>query len=264
MQIVRGGLLHLRAVYALCMRTAFLFVSAVGVIAVVAAACGGSVGTDCPANDPGSGAACTTNGASCTYRKPDWCGASNTCTCNKGVWNCVPTGGGCYDAGKCIEGSTRPAGDGCNTCTCMNGTWGCTLIACVDGGAPKPDPLNVTCAGAPCAVPGNYCCDTPTLDGGVEKCVPDSTSSCAGLRRACDEAADCAGVTGTKVCCIPPNAAQLVAYNAQCTLSCKGDPFAYQLCKTTAECENGQACVTQTCNGYTISTCGPIPANRCN
>lgn len=244
------------------MRSALSFVFAAGAIALVPAACGGSVASECPASLP-EGAACSITEV-CNY--PSSCSVDPTkCTCVNGKWSCQHPAGGCADAGtKCTNGDTRPAGDGCNTCTCMNGTWGCTLMACVDSGTTNSDPGNIPCGGAPCAVPGGYCCDTPTLDGGVEKCVPATTSSCAGLRRACDEAADCAGVTGAKVCCIPPNAAQLVAYNAQCVLSCKGDPFAYQLCKTSAECENGQACVTQTCAGHVISSCGPIPANRCN
>lgn len=243
------------------MRHALLFLFAVGASALVAAACGGSVASDCPATQPTAGAACPTSDSVCPYAAS--CSTDPIkCTCSGSKWSCTYPPGGCADSGVCKNGDTKPAGDGCNSCTCMNGTWGCTLMACVDSGPPV-DPGNVPCAGGPCAVPGNYCCDTPILDGGVEKCVPNSTSACGGLRRACDEAADCAGVTGTKVCCIPPNAAQLVAYNAQCVLTCKGDPFAYQLCKTTAECENGEPCVTQLCNGYSISTCGPIPANRC-
>ena len=119
------------------MRQPLFFACAAGVIALIAAACGGSVVSDCP---------------------PGGCADSGT------------------DSGTCTNGQTKPAGDGCNTCTCMNGTWGCTLMACVDSGPPV-DPGNVPCAGGPCAVPGNYCCDTPTLDGGVEKCVPDSTSA---------------------------------------------------------------------------------------
>jgi hypothetical protein len=143
----------------------------------------------------------------------------------------------------------------------MNGQWGCTLMDCIDAGPPpSSDPGQITCAGAPCSVPAHYCCDDATADGGTEKCVPASTSACGGLRRACDEAADCGG---GQVCCIPPNGAQFVAYNAQCAVTCKNDPLSYQLCKTDQECENGLTCVTQVCHGKEIRSCGPLPANRC-
>jgi len=240
-------------------------------VASIAVACGGATASDCPAQAQlGRGVACTSPGLTCPYTVtiPGCNGASSTsassCDCRSGLWNCpevgppkCPTDGG----GACVDGTTQPAGDGCNTCTCMNGQWGCTLMDCIDAGPPpSSDPGQITCAGAPCSVPAHYCCDDATADGGTEKCVPASTSACGGLRRACDEAADCGG---GQVCCIPPNAAPFVAYNAQCAVTCKNDPLSYQLCKTDQECENGLTCVTQVCHGKEIRSCGPLPANRC-
>jgi hypothetical protein len=83
------------------------------------------------------------------------------------------------------------------------------------------------------------------------------------LRRACDETADC---DPGNVCCIPPNANIALAYNSQCVPSaqCSGmDPYAYRMCKSSSECPANVACVTQPCHGYVISTCGGIPAQRC-
>src|SRR5262245_28555368 len=81
-----------------------------------------------------------------------------------------------------------------------------------DGGPVEPDagasdPGNVTCNGGPCASADHYCCDD--FAQGAESCVPASVSSCGGLRRVCDEAADC---PSPQVCCIPPNAAIALAY----------------------------------------------------
>jgi hypothetical protein len=234
-------------------------------VASIAVACGGATASDCPGQSQlGRGVACTTGGLTCPYTLTTLgCGgtsstSASSCTCANGLWDCPEVGPPqCpADGGTCVNGATKPAGDGCNTCTCMNGQWGCTLMAC-----PAPsDPGKITCAGAPCDVPANYCCDGAAADGGTQKCVPLSVSSCGDLRRACDEAADC---NGGQVCCIPPNNAPFVAYNAQCAPTCKNDPLSYQLCKTDAECENGLTCVTQLCHGKEIRSCGPLPASRC-
>ena len=43
-----------------------------------------------------------------------------------------------------------------------------------------------------------------------------------------------------------------------------GADASYQVCKTSAECLNGMACIGQPCLGTVIYTCGGlIPPNRC-
>ena len=175
--------------------------------------------------------------------------------------------GGAGVDGGCVPGTMRMV-DACNWCQCaQNGTWACTGIACLDGGPPPPlpasDPNLITCAGAPCKVPGNYCCNTGiTPSPAAQKCVPDTTSACGGLRQMCDEAADC---SGGQVCCVTPNAAIRIALNAECAPkgSCKDPTYFPQLCKTNAECDNGQPCVPQPCLGVTIWSCGGIDPKRC-
>jgi hypothetical protein len=164
---------------------------------------------------------------------------------------------------QCVWGETKQLD--CNTCKCMqNGQWACTGIACIDAGpTPPSDPGVVPCGGTPCKVPGNYCCDTsqnpmPT----PSKCVPDITSSCGGLRQACNEAADC---PNGDVCCVPPNANIRIALNAQCSPkgSCMDPTYFPQLCRTNAECDNGKPCVQQLCLGVTVWSCGGIDPKRC-
>ena len=170
------------------------------------------------------------------------------------------------DGGECVPGATRKLD--CNTCFCQgDGHWACTGIACIDGGPPGPlpvsDPGLVTCAGAPCKVPGNYCCNTGlTPMPSAQKCVPDITSACGGLRVMCDESADC---TNGDVCCVPPNANIRIALNAQCSPkgSCKDPTYFPQLCKTNAECDNGQPCVSQICLGALVWSCGGVDPKRC-
>ncbi len=144
----------------------------------------------------------------------------------------------------------------------------------IDGGPPVfdsgsldgavSDPKSITCNGMPCAVPANYCCDEGMFPNpGPQKCVPNTTSSCGGRRRSCDETADC---NSGDVCCIPPNAALALSYNSLCVLAanCSGmDPYSYRMCKSSLECPVNVTCVTQPCHGYVISTCGGIPAQRC-
>jgi hypothetical protein len=125
----------------------------------------------------------------------------------------------------------------------------------VDGGG--VDPGFVACNGVQCESTTSYCCVEPPP--GTIRCVAQTTSSCGGLRRQCDEAADCP--TGEQ-CYIPPNAALFVAYNTTCG-AFTPDPYSYQVCKSSAECVNGQTCVAQNCRGQVIRTCGQIPAQRC-
>jgi len=167
-------------------------------------------------------------------------------------------GGGGDSSQQCTNGQTKKID--CNTCTCMNGTWACTAMACLDGGpTPPSDPGSVLCSGGPCASVDHFCCDQQ----GVESCrsLPQP-GTCAGPQRVCDEAADC---PGGDVCCIPPNANIVVAYFTQCQKTCGiDDPYIYQVCKTSAECQNGKPCIGQPCQGKMIYTCGgQIPAKRC-
>jgi hypothetical protein len=120
-----------------------------------------------------------------------------------------------------------------------------------------PDPGLVACGGSSCKVPGNYCC-IDAFDGG-KACRDDSVSSCSGDRKACDETSDCTG--GTPLCCSPPSAAAPPRYydSTFCAPTCA----TYQVCKTSAECVNGKPCVSQTCRGRVVQTCGPLPAGAC-
>lgn len=176
----------------------------------------------------------------------------------------APDASGSEGGGACTPGDTRKVD--CNTCTCAaDGRWACTGLACVDAMPPLPvsDPGFVTCAGAPCAVPADMCCDASLVPmSSTQKCVPQTMSACGVLRRTCDEAADCGG---GQVCCIPPNANIQIALNAQCEAkgSCKDPTYFPQLCKTSAECDNGMACVMQTCLGAVVWTCGGIDPKRC-
>ena len=178
-------------------------------------------------------------------------------------------GGGGPDACACVDaqpmckdGDTKKVD--CNTCTCSGGLWACTLLACVDagppeGGLPTTDPGSVRCNGATCAAINHFCCDQSGAESCLAKPIP---GACAGFTRECDEKADC---IGQNVCCIPPNASIKVAYNTRCEANCgNNDPFSYQVCKTSAECLNGMACIGQPCLGTVIYTCGGlIPPNRC-
>ncbi len=53
----------------------------------------------------------------------------------------------------CVDGETKPAGDGCNTCVCdAAGNWACTEIACNPGACQTDDDCVVTgCSGQLCA-----------------------------------------------------------------------------------------------------------------
>jgi hypothetical protein len=160
---------------------------------------------------------------------------------------------------SCVNGQTKKID--CNTCTCSQGTWACTAIACVDAAPPLPtsDPGSVSCNGMTCAAINHFCCDQM----GVESCMSKpKPGTCAGSQRECDEKADC---IGANVCCIPPNQNILLAYNTMCAANCgMNDPFSFQVCKTSAECQNGMACIGQPCLGKIIYTCGgAIPPNRC-
>jgi hypothetical protein len=113
----------------------------------------------------------------------------------------------------------------------------------------------VRCDGAACLVPDNQCCEA---DDGTEECLPIS-SDCAGLRRSCDEAADC---PASEICCTLPAAAPFFVFSTGCAASCEED-IAYQICSTDGECANGLGCVSQTCQGKTVKSCGPIEPSQC-
>jgi hypothetical protein len=177
-------------------------------------------------------------------------------------------------------GSTTPVGDadgsapaptGLSPNPTVTGTSTTPTVppASRDGGRPgrdgglldpdaSPDPGSVQCNGVACDSATSYCCvERPP---GTTRCVPQSTSSCGGLRRQCDEAADC---PSGEQCLIPPNAALAIRLDTTCGVASPNDPVVHQVCKSSTECVNGQPCVAQTCQGEIVRTCGPIPARRC-
>ena len=111
--------------------------------------------------------------------------------------------------------------------------------AIADGGL-VPDPGLLQCGASVCATATQLCC---IADNGSVGCVAGS-SSCAGLERECDEAADCAG---DDRCCVPMTARVFPAYRTQCAPGCdinKG--FFFQVCKTQAECPTHASGLTST------------------
>ncbi len=52
----------------------------------------------------------------------------------------------------CVDGDTRPAGDGCNTCSCSDGEWLCSLMGCPEVECITDDDCVVSgCSGELCA-----------------------------------------------------------------------------------------------------------------
>ncbi|MBI5478099.1 MAG: hypothetical protein HY906_04545 [Deltaproteobacteria bacterium] len=125
-----------------------------------------------------------------------------------------------------------------------------------DGGLP-PDPGLLGCGSEACTTATQLCC---IADNGTVGCVPDS-AHCAGLERACDEAADCAG--GDR-CCVPMTARVFPAYRTQCAPDCStSHGFFFQVCKTSSECPTGVDCLMQRCDAGTVQTCGLLDPNYC-
>jgi hypothetical protein len=125
-----------------------------------------------------------------------------------------------------------------------------------------PDPGAITCGATTCpdasgTPPMNevraYCCVLGPNTGNPvsQTCEYQNLGACeSGKPYYCDEAADCnAGL----VCCMSND---LRAWTA-CESTCTG----VTLCKSSAECTNGQPCTPVTCDGQHIGTCGPLPAS---
>lgn len=73
-----------------------------------------------------------------------------SCSCEGTQWVCAPVPNCVPEAGTCIDGQTRSAGDACNnTCTCSSGRWRCTDLGCV---TPTCKPGDERAAGDGCNV----------------------------------------------------------------------------------------------------------------
>jgi len=92
------------------------------------------------------------------------CQYGNPCVTPKG-WDVFLSMDACENAGGCMAGEEKPAGDGCNTCTCdANGKWACTDMAC----------------GAQCQ-PG----DTKEADDGCNTCICMNDGQWACTKKLC-------------------------------------------------------------------------------
>jgi hypothetical protein len=123
----------------------------------------------------------------------------------------------------------------------------------VDGGSPS-NPGQVTCGTASCDIDaGQSCC--VHIDGG-SACVANMPGTCTGgLRKRCDEAADC---PMGQICCYEIGGAGI---NTACATTCNTRP---QACKTTSECKNdGGMCAVHQCqgmlSGFSIESCSGLP-----
>ena len=99
----------------------------------------------------------------------------------------------------------------------------------------------------------SYCC-LPQSNLAAPTCVHGNLGACeSGNPWYCDQAADCnAGL----VCCEQSARAGMFACLAPAACGM------LQACRTSAECTNGQSCVTRTCGGTTIGTCGALTAQQ--
>ncbi len=121
-----------------------------------------------------------------------------SCTCEGTQWVCAPVPNCTPEAGACVDGQTRPAGDGCNTCTCSSGQWLCTDLACVTLSC---NPGDERAAGDGCNVCA--CDDNGTWDCSQKACPPpptldaSTTAVCGGLTgRVCLDGQYCAYSAG--------------------------------------------------------------------
>jgi len=134
-----------------------------------------------------------------------------------------------------------------------------------DSGNPSnpSDPGNVQCGGQACNTDANVCCRA--LDGGGTCNSGDVDCTGDSIEVGCDESADCTD-PANPVCCGSITASQ--DFSVECAASCggadAGASLSRQICKTNAECGAAGACVTQTCYGVVVSTCGGIPEAVCN
>jgi hypothetical protein len=132
----------------------------------------------------------------------------------------------------------------------------------VEAGPPYVPP---SCNGTePCDLRSNTCCLANGMTGLVGTCTAGADTTCASNEATvhCISSDDCSGLS----CC-----GDLITILGQVKSSCRpltqGENCPYvpntltqigvQLCKTDAECMNGQPCIRQTCiYGATLSMCG--------
>jgi|ERR1019366_3482334 hypothetical protein len=157
------------------------------------------------------------------------------------------------DAGSPQDGGPGPSSDGSPQPPAGDASPdaapGPTPIPVPEGGAPS-DPGSVLCNGSACDVSqGNSCCVQPVDGGSKETCNPPNTPCGGGVKRECNEAADC----NSGVCCQAINGIALVG-SATCMAgpSCPGNTF--QTCRVNKECGGGgdggarlDRCIPQTC-----------------
>jgi hypothetical protein len=222
---------------------------------LAALACGGRVGVvggsvSCPSAEAvGSGAACTSDGQTCSGTV-SVCGSADTedCTCAAGVWSCpafagpscvetcpttngVQPGASCdlSTQGACTVEITTTACDGTiavGSCSCeANGqggaTWGCGLSVpeCDDAGPPCPDPSTVV-QGNACAVSSQLQCDSATPVFDCEGNAIEVSCDCLGGAWSCPQSPSCPPPGG---CPDPQDVEQGIACDSP-GLQCPGNP----------------------------------------
>ncbi len=113
----------------------------------------------------------------------------------------------------------------------------------------------VSCGGATCMTPMQYCCQGMAMDGGSAlSCVMGGGACNKDGRRMCDDKADC---PMGEVCCYEANNGLL---GSSCRATCGMNRV--QACKTSPECQmDGGMCAMHSCMGGagTVMTCAPIP-----
>lgn len=106
--------------------------------------------------------------------------------------------------------------------------------------------LNQAC----CFKDGTYTCNSPAPP-------PKGWNCQLGNIFLCDESADC--TESNPLCCVGQPSP---GYATSCESSCEA-AGRVQLCRTHEECENGEPCTPQVCNGMTIQACGALPDEFC-
>lgn len=92
---------------------------------------------------------------------------------------------------------------------------------------------------------------------GAQTCViPKGGAMCGGVNWACDETSDCAP---GNACCLSLD--MMVVKGSGCTGFCQNPRL--QLCQNNSECSGGMNCMTTTCSGFVVKTCGGVPSNLC-
>ncbi len=145
-----------------------------------------------------------------------------------------------------------------------------------DGGAPlgytildaAPDgPTTVTCGSGTCNLSTHTCCLSQDLQGDpTGTCIKHGTA-CTGIAAAfnCGGAVDC---PANQVCCGeadnsgPIGSAKTVCAATCPTMSPSSEQGQAQVCRASAECQNGMPCIPQTCLGKAnLNLCGLTTAD---